>query len=395
MKTPEVHSGNRNWLRTLPRPEPSAGKAAYERERALALSTSPRRRANYRLFQRAQHRSTQLDYLPIKLDIENVSRCNFRCTMCQVSEWPEQRRAGDMAYEDFQHLIDEQYGLIEIKLQGMGEPTLGGDDYFRMISYARAQHIWVRTVTNASRLHLRDTYKKLIDAGPNEVQISIDGATKETFEGIRRGSKFEVVIANCRLINDYCREIGVKVTKMWTVVQRDNVHELAALVDLAHELGFQSMVFSLDLTDWGQDGWRAANRAVTVDHMLTGELVERLTKQSRELGVTLAWWNITTKYATDRPENLCPWPFERSYVSSDMRVVPCCQIANPDVTELGQASDFTATWNGEAYQAFRQAHLDGAIPDVCLNCYVARDAGRPQAFASGVVQANGVKADGA
>ncbi|MCH7553315.1 MAG: radical SAM protein, partial [Chloroflexi bacterium] len=245
MNTPEVHSGNRNWLLTLPRPEPSAGIEAYERERALALSTSPRRLANYRLFQRAQRRSAQVDHLPIKLDIENVSRCNFRCTMCQVSEWPEQRRAGDMAFEEFQHLIDEQYGLIEIKLQGMGEPTLGGDDYFRMISYARAQHIGVLTVTNASRLHLRDTYKKLIDAGPNEVQISIDGATKETFEGIRRGSKFEVVIANCRLINDYCREIGVKVTKMWTVVQRDNLHELSGLVDLAHELGFESMVFSL------------------------------------------------------------------------------------------------------------------------------------------------------
>ena len=277
----------------------------------------------------------------------------------------------------FERLIEEQYGLIEIKLQGMGEPTLGGEDYFRMIRYARDRHIWVRTVTNASRLHLRETYKKLIDAGPNEVQISIDGATKETFEKIRVGSKFESVVANCKLINDYCQRKGVSVTKMWTVVQRDNVHELLPLVDLAHEMGFQSMAFSLDLTDWGQEKWRAANREVTADQMLTRELAEQLTRRSQELGIRLGWWNINTRYTTDRPENLCAWPFERAYVSSDLRVVPCCQIANPDVAELGGAEDFTATWRGEAYQEFRRAHLEGRIPRVCQPCYDLKDGKSP------------------
>jgi len=47
--------------------------------------------------------------------------------------------------------------------------------------------------TNASLLHLRDNYKKLVDTGVNEIQISIDGATKDVFEGIRVGSVFESV----------------------------------------------------------------------------------------------------------------------------------------------------------------------------------------------------------
>ena len=369
---PSESNGQTSWLLTLPRPAPAAGEAAYQEERRLALAGSRRKQGNYLRYQQAT-RGRSVDYLPIKLDIENVSRCNFRCTMCQVSQWPNQRRAGDMSFEHFKHLIDQQYGLVEIKLQGMGEPTLGGEDYFRMIRYAREQHIWVRTVTNASRLHLRDTYKKLVDAGPNEVQISIDGATKETFEKIRVGSKFEGVAANCKLINDYCREIGVNVTKMWTVVQRDNVGELPDLVGLGHELGFKSMVLSLDLTDWGQEQWNQANRGVTVDSAITPGLVDQLAERSRKLGVELAWWNINTKYTTESAESLCPWPFERAYVASDLRVVPCCQIANPDVAELGRAEDFTATWRGEAYQAFRQAHLDGRIPSVCRNCYDLRD----------------------
>jgi len=64
-----------------------------------------------------------VDYLPVRIDVENVSRCNFHCTMCQVSDWPHQQRAADMSVDDFKTLLDEQYGVVEIKLQGMGEPT--------------------------------------------------------------------------------------------------------------------------------------------------------------------------------------------------------------------------------------------------------------------------------
>ena len=57
-----------------------------------------------------------------------------------------------------------------------------GDDYFKMIKYAKDKKIWIRTVTNSSLLHLKDNYKKLIDTKIDEVQISFDGATKNVFE---------------------------------------------------------------------------------------------------------------------------------------------------------------------------------------------------------------------
>lgn len=358
-----------DWRYALPKPEPSAGIAAYNRERRIALATSPRRLWNYIRFMRSDRRSTIVNYLPTKLDIENVSRCNFRCTMCQVSEWTNQKRADDMSFEDFKDLIDSQYGLVEIKLQGMGEPILGGECFFKMIRYARKKHIWVRTVTNASLLHLRDNYKKLIDSGVNEIQVSIDGATKETFETIRVGSKFEVVKSNCKLLNDYCRQKGANVTKMWTVVQKGNISELPDLVEFAHEVGFRDMAFSLNLGDWGQEKWNSTNKAVTVDHTLGQELVERLLGRAAELGIKLSFWNINAKYSTTSPDRLCQWPFERSFISSDSRTVPCCMIANPDVLELGEPHRFKEEWNSEAYQEFREAHLSGNIPKACKSCY--------------------------
>jgi len=52
----------------------------------------------------------------------------------------------------------------------------------------------VRTVTNGSRLHLKDFYRDYVDTGVNEIQISFDGATAEVFEKLAFGERAEGVV---------------------------------------------------------------------------------------------------------------------------------------------------------------------------------------------------------
>jgi len=359
-------------LRSLPMPEPAAGAVYYKQERNLSLSFETRRKENYERYLRWRREGGKVDFLPIKLDVENVSRCNFRCQMCVVSDWNKGKRAEDMTLEAYKKLIDEQYGLIEIKLQGIGEPMMMGDAYFEMIRYARSRKIWVRSTTNASLLHLKDNYRKVIDADINELQISIDGADAETFEKIRRGSVFKQVAANCKLVNQYSREKGVDRTKMWTVVQRDNQHQLEQFVDIAHELGFTNQVFMVNLIDWGMDKWHDRNSQITVENTLDPDRLFALVARGEKLGVRVRFWSASDKYSAAQRGTLCPWPFERAYVSSDMRIVPCCMIGNPDVYQIGgdiSGSGFSEVWQSKAYDDFRQAHLNGDIPKVCRNCY--------------------------
>ena len=121
-QTATIEESRRQRRSQLPKPYPDP--AQWDSNLEAVLSSDPRRRANYELFQKRQ-KTPNVDYLPTMLDIENVSRCNFRCTMCQVSDWgPNFQRSNDMTLEQFKELIDEQYGLISIKLQGMGEPLL-------------------------------------------------------------------------------------------------------------------------------------------------------------------------------------------------------------------------------------------------------------------------------
>jgi len=352
---------------TLPKPYPDS--ELYDSVLNAGFEKYPKRYENYLKWQKSS-RSIDVDYLPIKMDIENVSRCNFHCTMCSVSDWPKYTRARDMTFEEYMHLIDEQYGLIEIKLQGLGEPLMG-KCYFEMIQYARKNHIWVRTVTNASLLHIKENYKNLIDSDVSELLVSIDGATKKTFEKIRRGSNFEKVKENCITLNHYAENINKKRTRMWTLVQRDNFHELEDMVILSAKLGFERMTFSLDVEN---QAWSEENREKIKDYNKRSnfnmEYGLELVELGKNEGVEVTFWLTNEKFESIDPSKLCPWPFERALISSDMRIVPCCMIANPEIYELGDSNKLLELWNGKTYQEFRKNHINGNIPDICCDCYL-------------------------
>lgn len=367
----ERKGGHGDGLGALPRPSPD--QELYQVNLETGFRLFPEREENYRRY-RASARAELLNYLPIRLDIENVSCCNYHCTMCQVSDWPGFKRASDMSLEDYKSLVDTQYGLVEIKLQGMGEPLLG-KCYQEMIQYARARHIWVRTTTNGSLLHVKENYKRLIDADICELQVSVDGATDEAYEKIRRGGRFKTVLQNCTLLNQYCRDVNRKRTRMWVVVQKDNFHELKLFPGLASSLGFERLTFSLDLNDWGQEKWRTVNDRVDMHLGFAPSLGKSLVALGKEHGIEVTFWLIDNKYDATDKTRICPWPFERSYISSDMLIVPCCMIANPKVMALGEARKLAEGWNGEQMVHFRRLHLSGRIPRYCRSCYVRESRG--------------------
>jgi len=326
----------------------------------------PERTKNF-IVSRHEPRGVIRSFLPTIMDIEPNSRCNFRCVMCQVSEWAHGKRAEDMTMEELQAFVERQPGLTEVKLHGMGEPLMH-PRYMEMVRYLVERDLWVRTNTNSSLLHVRDNYRRLIDTGIGEIQTSVDGATKEVFEKIRRGSNFDQVVSNLTLLNRYANQQDRPYTRMWVVVQEYNRHQILEFVELAKRMEFRRLTFSLTLNDWGQDEWHVKNskiQSLDLSEEEQGRLLEIMAKE----GIEITVWRQATKYTTDSPDHLCPWVFGRPYISSDSRVVPCSMIANPDVMDLGDAKQFDQVWNGPTYQAFRQSHLDGEIPKHCQLCY--------------------------
>ena len=135
-----------------PQPDQEAVRARLE----AGFAAYPERKANWDKYLAAT-RGEQVDYQPIRMDYEVVSRCNFRCVMCMVRDWPGGKRAEDLPLADFKRSLDELHGLVEIKLQGLGEPLLH-PDICEMVAEAARRHIWTRLTVNGSLLHVNQNY---------------------------------------------------------------------------------------------------------------------------------------------------------------------------------------------------------------------------------------------
>ena len=275
-----------------------------------------------------------------------------------------------MSVTAFERSLKQQYGLIEVKLQGLGEPLLN-PDFFKMVRMVVEKDIWCRTTTNGSLLHLNSNYKKLIDEKIGEIQISIDGATKQTFEGIRAGSKFEQIVENVKMLNEYAREKGeIWRTSCWMLVQKDNYCEMEQLLDLAEYMKFTRVVYSLDVSNWGKAELESFAGDLNVSNIITDELLMHLIKKGKEKGIDVAIWSDEDKYMySSEHGNLCGWLWSRAFISADMKIVPCCVLSDSDTCNLGDALSFEEYWNSEKYRNLRRMHLDGELPDMCKNCY--------------------------
>ena len=367
---------NASLLATLPKPQPSGGQDNYDSIIQKRLNASPFCAENYRRFKQTNNHAAEINYLPVRLDIENVSRCNFACSMCQVSLWDKGVRANDMSFDTFCSLIDDLPSLVEIKIQGFGEPLLAAYTFFEMIKYARNQLLWVRSTINGSLLHVNNNVSKIIDSDINEVTISLDGATKATFESIRHKSNFDQVVRNSELIaSELIKRGSSHILKFNTTLQSLNFHEQRSLIDLVSSIGGSNLTFTYSISEFGDPEWHKRNDSKEMSLFLDYNECVDLVSYATSKGVNLTFWAGLDKYNASKGD-ICPWPFSRLYISSDARLVPCCIIGNPDTYEFN--SDRTDTlgnqvkdlWNSSTMKQFREAHINNDIPDVCKYCYV-------------------------
>ena len=80
------------------------------------------------------------------------------------------------------------------------------------------------------------------------INVSIDGATAETYEKLRRGGQWTKIKENLLFIGEN-KGMGYKF-EMHMVVQKSNWHEMADMLSLARDVGADKVNFTR-LADWG------------------------------------------------------------------------------------------------------------------------------------------------
>jgi MoaA/NifB/PqqE/SkfB family radical SAM enzyme len=171
--------------------------------------------------------------------VEASFLCNLECRMCP--RLLEGHKEGLMPVERFQRLVPLMRHLDAVILTGYGEPLLHPHlDEF--VAIVRSCGSSPRLSTNGTILSSEKALK-LLDAGLDNLQVSIDAGTKETFEQIRVGANWERVLRNSENFHRLLRGRGHAVGTGWVfVVMRSNYRELPAAVQHAAECGFPLFV---------------------------------------------------------------------------------------------------------------------------------------------------------
>jgi MoaA/NifB/PqqE/SkfB family radical SAM enzyme len=319
---------------------------------------------------------------PVEAYFEVANRCNSKCVTCPLTFSP-QESARTLALEDLVRLVEQMPDLRRAVMQGVGEPLLNRQ-LAPMIRHLKDRGVYVVFNTNAALL-TRRRQVELVESGLDELRVSLDGSTPETYLKVRGVPLFERVVANVADMIRTRRELGAARPRVsfWITGMRENLPELPGVVELAAEVGVEE-VYLQRLVYWGA-GLAVEEQSVYRGYREQAEaVIAEAERRASELGVQLRGADALSPRASlvDRPLATEPWracsrPLRLAYITANGTALPCCIApftdAPFDSIRLGNylKDGVAAVWSGAAYQRFREQLYSADPPASCRNCGLA------------------------
>lgn len=192
-----------------------------------------------------------LRYLVVKFDTNWL--CNLRCRMCYFSsEGYSKNSIKPMSVEAFKKIAADVFPRTRLLFLGCGAEPLMSPAFPEYAAIAAGYKIpYVAVVTNGQLL-TEEVARSMIENRFNEVIVSVDGATAETYESIRAGAKFDRLIENLTRLRDMKRTHNstVPFVRFNFTSMKKNIDELPRLIDLASTLDVAT-IRARSLQEWG------------------------------------------------------------------------------------------------------------------------------------------------
>ncbi|NUP90302.1 MAG: SPASM domain-containing protein [Candidatus Sumerlaeia bacterium] len=325
----------------------------------------------------------RLRSMPPRLNVEGTHRCNFYCQTCLKgygAYFAADMEAGVLA-KVREELIPTATG---IGISGYGEPTIGNlfDD---ILDTCVAEGAALDMTTNATGLNFRRIEQMI--RHKVAVNISVDGATKETFERIRLGGSFEQLLGHLATILRLRRIHVDQLLSAWHfnfVAVRSNVHELPGVVRLAARYD----IASIHVIDYSLN-WNAFDaESLRNDPALARRWFAEARRVAQETGVALTlppdhaetsiptvplplWRRIRAAGRLfpkrRRFPQRCGSPWIHPFITPTGDVQPCC--AHPPIGSI-RNRPFRSVWNGWRYRVLRLRIHTAFPPLACRHCHV-------------------------
>jgi len=274
-------------------------------------------------------------------EIEINKNCNLNCVMCNTAL--SQRAQKNMDFALFEKVLKHAKDLGQriVSLHTIGEPLMNPhlEEYFRMV---RAHGLKIFLSTNCllleKRMETLVAYADIIQT----FRLSIDGATKETYEKIRRPAKFDVLLKNLNYLKEITEERRCfSDIRINSIVSRDVQHELGFHIKFYSKyVDIRNIELNL-VSGLSPDNTYFLNESILKNHIV--------------------------------PWHPCDQLFSSTlHVLNDGRTTACCRDYNGDLVygniRDGDPKDLI---NNDEVLELRKQHLENRIPrgSLCASCF--------------------------
>lgn len=290
----------------------------------------------------------------ISLFVEPTSNCDLACQFCAMhstvvdlddnSEGKFARKSKSrMCYEDFSILVEMLLSIPKLKMlqfSGHGEPLLN-KNLPEMIALAKQKGVTESIVVTTNGTLLNETrFRTLIDAGVDEIRVSLDCITPEVYEKVKGANKAEITKDN--LLN--CLNI------------MNSINTNATLMIECIRLKEPSMAGALSEEE-------AIDRIFGDKVRMTAGAILRWRDERNWVGQM----GHGQPFLRNKP---CEFPFFALFVHSDCRVSSCCADTTQSfvIGDFREAEDFRYFINSPSLKELRYSLVNLDFNPICKRC---------------------------
>lgn len=308
--------------------------------------------------------------------IEQNNTCNLKCRMCgfsdsRVAAVPRYHMPASV-YESIARQVFPLTNYLHMSL--MTEPFMTSDFPDRLMLIGKYGVPYSRVVTNGTLL-TEKTIETIINSQITSFTVSIDGGTKEVYEEIRVGARFEAVLEKIGLFKKLREKRGASLPKLQInhVLMKRNVDffdDFLALLDSIRPeqvdvRTIEPMTFVTGMESKDPEFFAKVRQV----RPRFAEFCQR--HGIEETGYIRDEAGMIDLVTASGHRMTCQRPWDTLAIHANGDVHPCMSWTRPPIGNLARQS-FEEIWTGEPLEQLR-AEFEIAKPGIdCQNCTIKK-----------------------
>jgi MoaA/NifB/PqqE/SkfB family radical SAM enzyme len=329
---------------------------------------------------------TGIRRLLVRMDTNFV--CNLRCKTCFFSSPnAEKLFIPPMNLAFFKTIAKDVFPKTRILFLSCGAEPLMTNDFDDFLEVTAKYSVpYIGYATNGLLLSER-IIRSSIECRVSEITISIDGATKETYEYIRTRSNFDKLLDNLALYKDIVSKAKGRVPSLRFnfTASRANYFEMPMLVDLAKRFGVSVIKFRI-YTNWGGEFSFHDNSLIGVEKAFNDSLSEAK-KRALDAKIHIISpkeFSLNTKEKSQKnmdaiknnvshPPCIYPWFFRYINPLGAVRVCACLPLSEVKLSEHFTLKDFEKSSEESNRRRLLCKHpYESCFANICNGFYLKR-----------------------